>query len=127
MYKYPDDPDLYYNVGVLYQRLTLEMFDPVRDLFLKTTAESDPSIIMGIYETFKTTRQYAYNSKDYFLQACAYSKMWEVRTGEAIDQLVILVAVDNSDPQVFITDSDEWHDELKSVIYENRQRVRQGT
>ena len=45
----------------------------------------------------------------------------------SIDQLVILVAVDNSQPQVFITDSDEWHDELKSVIYENRQRVRQGT
>ena len=65
--------------------------------------------------------------KDYFLQACAYSKMWEERTGSSIDQLVILIAVDNAEPQVFISDANEWHDELKSIIYENKQRVQQGT
>ena len=78
---------------------------------------------------FKTSRKLKRESwvTDYYLQACAYSKMWEERTGEAIDQLVILIAVDNNDPQVFIADSNEWYDELKCVIDENRQRVRQGT
>jgi len=78
---------------------------------------------------FKTSRKPKKESwiKDYFLQACAYSKMWEERTGLIIDQLVILVAVDNNEPQVFIADSNEWYDELKCVIDENRQRVRQGT
>ena len=69
MDKYPNDPDLYYNIGVLYQRLTLEMFDPTRKLFLNTTEESDPETIRKVYDSFNTARKYAYNSKDYFLQA----------------------------------------------------------
>jgi len=67
--KYPNDPDLYYNVGVLYQRLTLELFNPTRELFLITTDESSEEAITDIYDSFKITRQYAYNAKDYFLQA----------------------------------------------------------
>ena len=52
--KYPNDADLYFNVGVLYQRLTLRMFDPTRELFLKTTDEdtSSPETIKGIYDSF---------------------------------------------------------------------------
>ena len=67
--KYPNDADLYYNVGVLYQRLTIEMFDPARELFLKTDEDSSNETIKSIFDSFKTSRKYAYNSKDYFLQA----------------------------------------------------------
>ena len=67
--KYPNDADLYYNVGVLYQRLTIEMFDPTRELFLKTDENSSNETIKSIFDSFKTSRKYAYNSKDYFLQA----------------------------------------------------------
>ena len=67
--KYPNDADLYYNVGVLYQRLTIEMFDPTRELFLKTDENSSNETIKSIFYSFKTSRKYAYNSKDYFLQA----------------------------------------------------------
>jgi len=67
--KYPNDADLYYNVGVLFQRLTVQMFDPTRKLFLSTTEESSPKTIRNVYNSFVTTRKYAYNSKDYFLQA----------------------------------------------------------
>jgi len=67
--KYPNDADLYYNVGVLYQRLTIEMFDPARELFLKTDEDSSNETIKSIFYSFKTSRKYAYNSKDYFLQA----------------------------------------------------------
>ena len=85
--KYPDDPDLYYNVGVLYQRLTIEMFDPTRDLFLQTTTESDPSSITGIYESFKTARKYAYNAKDYFLQASDLELDESISTKEAVSEM----------------------------------------
>ena len=87
MNKYPDDPDLYYNVGVLYQRLTLDTFDPARGLFLETTVESDPSTIIGIYESFKTARQYAYNSKDYFLQASDLELDESISTTEAVSEM----------------------------------------
>ena len=87
MNKYPDDPDLYFNVGVLYQRLTLETFDLARDLFLETTVESEPSTITGIYESFKTVRQYAYNSKDYFLQASDLELDESISTTEAVSEM----------------------------------------
>jgi len=87
MNTYPDDPDLYYNVGVLYQRLTLEIFDPARDLFLQTTTESDSSTITGIYVSFKTARQYAYNAKDYFLQASDLELDESISTGEAVSEM----------------------------------------
>ena len=85
--KYPDDPDLYYNVGVLYQRLTIEIFEPTRDLFLQTTTESDPSSITGIYKSFKTARKYAYNAKDYFLQASDLELDESISTKEAVSEM----------------------------------------
>ena len=85
--KYPNDADLYYNVGVLYQRLTLELFDPTRKLFLETTPESEPATIKGVYDSFKTTRQYAYNSKDYFLQANDLELDENLSTHEAVSEM----------------------------------------
>ena len=87
MDKYPADADLYFNVGVLYQRLTLEVFNSTRDLFLKTTVESDPATIAQIYSSFKTARQYAYNSKDYFLEASDLELDENISTGEAISEM----------------------------------------
>ena len=85
--KYPDDPDLYYNVGVLYQRLTLEMFEPTRDSFLQITVETEPSTITEIYESFRKARQYAYNSKDYFLQASDLELDESISTKEAVSEM----------------------------------------
>ena len=75
----------------MYQRLTLETFDPARDLFLQTTAESDPSTISGIYESFKIARQYAYNSKDYFLQASDLELDLSKSTKEAVSEMRKLI------------------------------------
>ena len=85
--KYPNDPDLYYNVGVLYQRLTLELFDPTRELFLITTNESSMDTIKEIYNSFKISRQYAYNSKDYFLQATDLELDENLSTHEAVSEM----------------------------------------
>ena len=85
--KYPNDPDLYYNVGVLYQRLTLELFDPTRELFLNTTADSESEIINKVYQSFRTSRQYAYNAKDYFLQASDLELDENISTNEAVAEM----------------------------------------
>ena len=85
--KYPNDSDLYYNVGVLYQRLTLELFDPTRGLFLKTTDESSPEKIREVYDSFKTARKYAYNSKDFFLQASDLELDENLFTRDAVSEM----------------------------------------
>jgi len=85
--KYPNDADLYYNVGVLYQRLTLEMFDPTRELFLITTDDSSPETIRKVYDSFITARKYAYNSKDFFLQATDLELDENLSTHEAVFEI----------------------------------------
>lgn len=65
--KYPNDADLYYNVGVLYQRLAVEAFDPARELYL--AEENSAEDIVKAYQLFNQARSFAYNSRDYFLQA----------------------------------------------------------
>ena len=67
--KYPNDPDIYFNIGVLFQRLALELFDPARDLYLNLTETPETSKVTDIYNQFTNSRKYAYNARDYFLQA----------------------------------------------------------
>ena len=85
--KYPNDADLYYNVGVLYQRLTVQMFDPTRESFLSTTEESPAETVRKVYNSFVTTRKYAYNSKDYFLQASDLELDENLSTREAVSEM----------------------------------------
>ena len=69
MDKFPDDPDLYYNVGVLYQRLATQIYDDNLIIFNNTNKDSNPEDILNLYKSYKKAREYSYNSKDYFLQA----------------------------------------------------------
>ena len=55
---------------------------------------------------------------DYFMQCACYAVMFEERTGISVPQLVVLIAVDNDSPQVFIKKRDEWIDKAKKVISE---------
>ena len=51
----------------------------------------------------------------YFLQACAYSIMYEERTGIHIDQLVIIMVVEGTDKSlVFDQKRSDWESELRS-------------
>ena len=59
--------------------------------------------------------------ESYFMQCCAYSIMWEERTGIPITQLVVMIAVDNDEPQVFIEHRDNWTEKLLNVINEYRR------
>ena len=67
---------------------------------------------------YKTSRKLKKKEwvKGYFMQCCAYAIMWEERTGMPITQLVVLIAVDNEEPQVFIEHRDNWVKPLLDVI-----------
>ena len=45
---------------------------------------------------------------NYFMQGAAYAVMWEERTKQPINQIIILVAVQDEPPQVFIQKRDDW-------------------
>jgi ATP-dependent exoDNAse (exonuclease V) beta subunit len=54
---------------------------------------------------------------DYFLQATAYSLMYEELTGIPINQIVIIISTDGlAEPQVWVRDKNPFVDELKSKI-----------
>jgi|TARA_B110000902_G_scaffold186796_1_gene211405 genome maintenance exonuclease 1 len=59
---------------------------------------------------FKTSRKPKKEEwiTNYFSQAAAYSIMYEERTGIAINRSVILIAVEEEDPQVFIARRDKY-------------------
>jgi hypothetical protein len=60
----------------------------------------------------------------YFIQACAYSIMWEERTGMAMPNLVIIMDVDNGRALTYKEHRDNWTDKLNETIelYYKRQR-----
>ena len=59
---------------------------------------------------FKTSRKQKKREwiDNYFMQTSAYAVMFEERTKRPINQIVILITVDNEDPQVFIERRDNW-------------------
>jgi len=48
----------------------------------------------------------------YFMQATAYAIMYEERTGIPVPFIIILIAVDGDEPQVFIEKRDNWAEKL---------------
>jgi len=54
--------------------------------------------------------------ENYFIQESAYAIMWEERTGVPITQLVTIIAVDHSKPQVFVEHRDSWSKTLLETI-----------
>ena len=58
----------------------------------------------------------------YFMQCAAYAIMWEERTGMPMKQLVVFIATDNEEPQVFIEDRDNWTKDLINTINEYKRR-----
>ena len=57
----------------------------------------------------------------YFMQTTAYAIMYEERTGISIPNIVILIAVEDEEPQVFIEKRDNWAKDLLRTrdYYEN--------
>jgi hypothetical protein len=57
------------------------------------------------------------------MQCTAYAIMWEERTGIPITKLVVMVAVDDHEPQVFIEHRDNWDKQLIETIGEYNARL----
>lgn len=78
---------------------------------------------------FKTSRKVKKEEfiQNYFMQVSFYAKAFEERTGIPVEQGVILIGVDDSEPQEFIIDTSEYLDHFKAVrekykeLYEQTQ------
>jgi len=73
---------------------------------------------------FKTSRKLKKKEwiSNYFQQASAYCVMYEERTGIPVDQIVILIAVDDEEPQVFIEKRDNHiHDCIETIALYKEQ------
>ena len=59
---------------------------------------------------------------NYFMQASAYAEMFGERTGISINQIVIAIAVENQQPQIFIEDKKHYLAELHKYLdkYHNK-------
>ena len=72
---------------------------------------------------FKTSNKSKSKSyiESYFMQTAAYAIMYEERTGIPVPWLVILIAVEDDVPQVFIEKRDDWVKKLLRTrdFYEN--------
>lgn len=68
---------------------------------------------------FKTSsrRKASEDIPTYWMQCAAYAKMWEERTGEVIENLVILMSVEDDDPLVFTNEKSLWLDKFKELRY----------
>ena len=53
----------------------------------------------------------------YFMQGAFYAVAYEERTGIPVDTIVIIMAVENEQPQLLIEKRDRWIQPLKDVIY----------
>tara|TARA_Y100000994_G_scaffold211137_1_gene185320 strand:- start:364 stop:1401 length:1038 start_codon:yes stop_codon:yes gene_type:complete len=66
---YYDDPDLYFNVGVLYQRLATKIYDDAASAYLAFNNGDSKIDIPSMYNQFKECMSYGKQSKEKFLEA----------------------------------------------------------
>ena len=69
--EYPNDPDIYYNVGVLYQKMANKLFEPTRKRFVEESNKTklDKNVMNELYEDFVKIRTFCVEAKDYFLES----------------------------------------------------------
>ena len=69
---YGNDPDIYFNVGVLYQQLAVDIYEPARIKFLEISqsADRDPGILLEIQNEFEDALNHFQEAKMYFYQSC---------------------------------------------------------
>ena len=67
------------------------------------------------FKTSKRPKKEEY-IENYFIQATCYSLMAEERTALKFPQIVIVIAVDHEDPQIFVRDRDQYVDRVLEVF-----------
>lgn len=74
-------------------------------------AEFDGKLSIIDFKTSKKPKRKEWIT-NYFAQAAAYSIMYEERTGIAINRSVIMIAVEDEEPQIFIERRDNYVEDL---------------
>lgn len=87
--KYPNDANLYYNVGVLYQRLAKDIQIRSKENFNRLNEMDSPpeALISQVYSDFREVRKYANNAKDFFYEASDLEKDKNLDTKHAISEM----------------------------------------
>ena len=79
-------------------------------------AEFDGQTAIIDYKTSRRIKTWE-QCHSYFMQGSFYAHAYEERTGIAINNIVIIMAVENEEPLLFRETKDRWLEPLKSVIY----------
>ena len=87
--QYPNDSDIYYNVGVVYQRMAKEIqarsISKFNDL---NQMDKPPEVLISqVYAEFREVRKYAHNAKDYFYEASDLEQDENLDTKHAISEM----------------------------------------
>ena len=96
--------------------------------FLKTAgrvdciAEFDGRLSIIDFKTSSKPKRAEYIT-NYFQQGSAYAVMYEERTGIAIDTIVIIMAVEGNEPQLFIEKRDNFIESYREVRNEYEQAM----
>lgn len=83
-------------------------------------AEWDGKIAVIDFKTSRKPKKKEYIS-NYFQQCSAYAVMWEERTGIPINKIVVVIAVDGEEPQVFEERRDNYIYECVETIVRYRR------
>ena len=101
---------------------------PLWSTMLRTAGRSDlPAMFDGVDSIvdYKTSRKIKSREDitGYFIQSATYALMLEERTGLKIPQIVVLLAVDDGDAQVFVEKARTWYDAVADVFIRKQDRV----
>mgnify|MGYP000096471831 CR=1 FL=1 len=83
-------------------------------------AEWDGKIAVIDFKTSRKLKKKEWIS-NYFQQCAAYAVMWEERTGISINKIVVVIAVDGEEPQVFEEHRDNYIYQCVETIAEYRR------
>jgi hypothetical protein len=83
-------------------------------------AEFDGKMSVIDFKTSRRKKGYE-DIHDYFMQCSAYAVAFEERTGIPVPRLVILMAVDDEDPLIFVEKRDTWVNKFISLRQEYRK------
>ena len=84
-------------------------------------AEYDGKLSIIDFKTAMKPKEKSYIT-NYFCQAAAYAIMYEERTGTPISQTVVMISVDDEEPQIFIEKRDDYVGKLMEVRQQYRNK-----
>ena len=109
-------PHLDKNIGNIYSLEQALYSDELRMAGrVDCIAEWDGKLSVIDFKTASKTKDENY-ILNYFMQCTAYANMFEERTGQPIDQLVVAIAVVEDFPQIFVRNKTKYIPELNKFI-----------